>query len=449
MISDLEFLNEMTALLETENHVSVSEATPRTPIEVNFQQSWATISTQHDHVKIDNNEGEKPSTRKSKRHSKNPDPRRKKYRLKAKSQLDELRQTADEFSTKLQELLHARNGAHTTARTDLVLSTTFWKQIATQQHEQRLLAEAERKNLLAIVNSQGSYIESMRNVPHAYAEESSALALVAPNRDSLCGVATIHDTIDDLKWLRLKSSVASVYTTYLQEVGISYARIDQVFRDAEMECLPIGKVDGCYKYKPTGELKYFQHRNRLLQPFGFQAACLTMWELSTVAHRQNDRYVYCDVSDPENTKAVQFRLRKTLDKCSPVSILKHVVSRRFTEKDRVVIVWKVFSEGEGIFSGMDTDETAWVSIRPLNDGSKKTTLMEFCSRQVPVPYLTANAHDPAVKEFQKMMEDAVAEDAQIVASKLQKASQRALYIPWHLSSVVKSQRTEITEENVS
>ncbi|KAG6945327.1 hypothetical protein JG688_00016605 [Phytophthora aleatoria] len=91
--------------------------------------------------------------------------------------------------------------------------------------------------------------------------------------------------------------------------------------------------------------------------------------------------------------------------------MKHAVSRRFIESDRV---------GEGIFSGMDTNETAWVSIRPLNDGSKSRTLMEFCSRQVPVPYLTASTTDPAVKDFQKMMEDAVAENAQTVADKLEK-----------------------------
>ncbi|KAG3088308.1 hypothetical protein PI125_g18391 [Phytophthora idaei] len=69
---------------------------------------------------------------------------------------------------------------------------------------------------------------------------------------------------------------------------------------------------------------------------------------------------------------------------------------------------------------MDTNETAWVSIRPLNDGSKSRTLMELCSRQAPVPYRTANTTDPAVKGFQKMMEDAVAEDAQTVADKLEK-----------------------------
>lgn len=69
---------------------------------------------------------------------------------------------------------------------------------------------------------------------------------------------------------------------------------------------------------------------------------------------------------------------------------------------------------------MDSDETSWASIRPLNDASTSKTLMEFCTRQVPVPYLTANSSDPAVKDFLVVMESAVKEDEEEVASKLGK-----------------------------
>ncbi|KAF1785965.1 hypothetical protein GQ600_14480 [Phytophthora cactorum] len=48
-------------------------------------------------------------------------------------------------------------------------------------------------------------------------------------------------------------------------------------------------------------------------------------------------------------------------------------------------------EGEGIFSGMDSDETGWVSVRPYSDEVKCGTLIEACSRQDLVPFVTANA----------------------------------------------------------
>ncbi|KAG3088307.1 hypothetical protein PI124_g6265 [Phytophthora idaei] len=136
--------------------------------------------------------------------------------------------------------MDAREGRGTTARNDLMLSKSFWKQVATQQRQQRLHVEAERKILLAIVNSQGLYIESMR---FTHPKDSRALSLVAAvdNVSKLNSVG--GGQIDDLKWPRLKSSVSSLYTTYLQEVKDCYARMDQVFRDDEMESLPVGKVD--------------------------------------------------------------------------------------------------------------------------------------------------------------------------------------------------------------
>ncbi|KAF1785565.1 hypothetical protein GQ600_17163 [Phytophthora cactorum] len=51
-------------------------------------------------------------------------------------------------------------------------------------------------------------------------------------------------------------------------------------------------------------------------------------------------------------------------------------------------------EGEGIFSGMDSDETGWVSVRPYSDEVKCGTLIEACSRQDLVP-----SSQPTLKRF--------------------------------------------------
>ncbi|KAG7375317.1 hypothetical protein PHYPSEUDO_001858 [Phytophthora pseudosyringae] len=226
----------------------------------------------------------------------------------------------------MRKLIEARRGSKTTPRTDLVLSKAFWRRVATQQCDQRLRVEAER------VNSQGAFIESMGV---ALPKFSSTLVRITSSDDNGNG-----DRIDDLKRLRLKSSVSTLYTTYLQEVANCYTRIDCAFQDAGMESLPIGVVDASYRYKTNGDVEYFQHRNRLLQPF--DEKCRVMWELATLPHRQNDRQVYQDVFDPENTVGVQFRLQTTLPSSSAVSIVKHVVARRFVERHRVVIVWKIF-----------------------------------------------------------------------------------------------------------
>ncbi|KAL3670945.1 hypothetical protein V7S43_004130 [Phytophthora oleae] len=384
MASDLEFLDERSGDGEATSD-SILQAYP--------------LSDDTD----ESLKGERYPTRKSSRRGDTADTRRQKYRQRVKNERDELRTAADELSAQVHDLISARKGSNTTARTDLVLSKTFWRQVAIRQREQRLLVEAERKRLSAIVNAQSEYIESLG------VRQPSALTLgnFTP-RDRSAAIG--HDQIDDVKWLRLKSSVCSLYTTYLQKVEKCYSQVDQVFRDIEMASLPVGSPDSSYKYKPNGDVEYFQHRNRLLQPFDFKDSSRVMWELVPMPHRQIDREVYHDVSDPENTVGLQFRLQKSSASGETMSIMKHLVCRRFIESDRVLIVWKIFSEGEGDFSGMDVDETGLASIRLVNDGSEYKTLMEFHSRQVPVPYLTANASNPVVKNFLDMMQDAVALD---------------------------------------
>ncbi|KAF4044632.1 hypothetical protein GN244_ATG03038 [Phytophthora infestans] len=105
----------------------------------------------------------------------------------------DLDQKVGELSLQLRELIAAKKGTQTTARTDVVLSESFWKQVAAQQREQRLRVEAEHKRLLQIVNSQNTYIE---NMGIGLRECPSSL-----NTLQLC--TDTVDRFDDIKWLRL------------------------------------------------------------------------------------------------------------------------------------------------------------------------------------------------------------------------------------------------------
>lgn len=89
--------------------------------------------------------------------------------------------------------------------------------------------------------------------------------------------------------------------------------------------------------------------------------------------------------------------------------MKRVVSRRFIRDDSV-IVWKIFSEGEGIFSGIDVDESGWVRIRPYSDGLMAGALTEACSRIVPTHFIATNAEDVTVKAFQCMIHESLKDD---------------------------------------
>ncbi|OWY93362.1 hypothetical protein PHMEG_00037272, partial [Phytophthora megakarya] len=106
----------------------------------------------------------------------------------------------------------------------------------------------------------------------------------------------------------------------------------------------------------------------------------------------------------DDSLALKFRLQHTLATGSTVSILNQKLSRRFRENDRVVFMWKGFWEGEDIYSGIDVDETGWISVRPYSDGSRSGALVECCLRQFPASCLTVKGTESAVKDFHEMMQ---------------------------------------------
>ncbi|KAG3190330.1 hypothetical protein PC128_g11392 [Phytophthora cactorum] len=58
---------------------------------------------------------------------------------------DEMKQMEAELTLRLQELNDVRECTKTSARTDVILSTSFWQDLAAQQQRQRLRSELERQ----------------------------------------------------------------------------------------------------------------------------------------------------------------------------------------------------------------------------------------------------------------------------------------------------------------
>ncbi|KAF4134845.1 hypothetical protein GN958_ATG16101 [Phytophthora infestans] len=68
----------------------------------------------------------------------------------------------------------------------------------------------------------------------------------------------------------------------------------------------------------------------------------------------------------------------------------------------------VFFESEDVYS----------SIRPINSVSNSGTLLEFCTRLIPVSYLPASTNERAAKDFQQMIEHSISEDTVDITHKL-------------------------------
>ncbi|OWZ04584.1 hypothetical protein PHMEG_00023487 [Phytophthora megakarya] len=328
------------------------------------------------------------------------DDRRKRYRVRVKSEKQELKRMEKDLTRKKQQIIDRREGRDTIARTDVMLSKSFWQDVAIQQRENREQAETEQKRLMDAVQSQASYIENLCAIISERSSTSNAYAL------------------ENQKWRRLKSSDAYLFEAFIQEADYYYARIDEVFADCGMTSQLMTEIHSVRRTSPDTRIEYAQHVHKIILPFRFEATCKFMWEGTNVPYRQHAREIYSNVEDVVNTRAMKFRLKKALGN-STVSILKRVVARRYLVDKRMVIMFKTFSEGEGIFSGLDTDETVWCSIRPCEDESRGT-VMEFCARTLPVLFQSACTTDSTLKEYQGMLEDVSKEDEQELVSSLQR-----------------------------
>ncbi|KAG2789878.1 hypothetical protein Pcac1_g1168 [Phytophthora cactorum] len=116
-------------------------------------------------------------------------------------------------------------------------------------------------------------------------------------------------------------------------------------------------------------------------------------------------------------------------------------------EDTLTIVdeYLTFTEGEGIFSGMDAEETLWSSIRPYADGLTDGDVMRFCLRQLPVPFLATHTRGSTLKEVQGMLKDVTKEDELELTTSLQRLALR------DSSGGTKAQerRTQLAPSNVA
>ncbi|OWZ03140.1 hypothetical protein PHMEG_00025180 [Phytophthora megakarya] len=413
---ELAFLDEVAAFLDLDNLPTVPVGTPCTSTEdgenqlvlavkpLKFQScDSSSDEVEPESIKNSSSDNETASSTATKKIATctqlGPDNRRKRYRERVKNEREELKEIERQLTMQIQELVNSRERQRAIARPELALSKSFWRGMAAQQQELRMQSETEQMRLVAFIQSQAAYINNLNYVLRAQ-----------PGSHITGLVKSSVQPLDNLKWLRLKSSDTALYELYLKEVSESYAQVDRVFEECGMDSMIAGSVSSLRRINSDGSVEYTQYVYKLLQPFCFEDTCNNMWESSKLFHRGIDREVYQDISDSGNTIAFKFRLKRSLEAGSSVSILKRVLARRFYDNGRVVITWKIFSEGEGVFSGMDVDETAWVSIRPCSDEATSGALMEICSRQVPSSFITDNPNDTAVKEFKKMMERAVKED---------------------------------------
>ncbi|KAG3021011.1 hypothetical protein PC121_g4281 [Phytophthora cactorum] len=325
--------------------------------------------------------------------------RRSSYRQKRKAEKAELYKEVEELSTQLADLQN-REGA-VKARGGLGLAqTAVWKALANRHLEARLIAEEQQRRLREAVERRSTLIRDLGVIIRKRISEEQ--------QDG-------DHTNSPSKRARIESPDMALYETFINELDEVYARTDSICKESEMQA-SLG--DGVL-FNPTRALTRKSSHHELIgksiSPFPFDRVRALVGQVKCMENRLNcEKIQLPGVSD--DTTVVKFRIQARVGNALG-SLVQHAITRRYYETDRVVIVWRKFTEGEGVYAGMHSDETGWNIVRPSSDGAG--TVMESIIRYVPMSFSTVAGAGGKLTEFTDTIIAAGEEDCQACLQKLE------------------------------
>ncbi|KAG7382186.1 hypothetical protein PHYPSEUDO_005161 [Phytophthora pseudosyringae] len=268
-----------------------------------------------------------------------------------------------------------------------------WKMLADRQVAARMAAEAEQSRLVKAIADRAALLKKFQEL---MSQRVAALDHFPARGDIDTGTRRCQHKRVRLEPIHTDDAVFAACINELDEV---YAQTDKTLRSRGLDATePNWDVpsESWIKDPDTG---YFLHGGKLTLPFDFRAICRSRWYTAPLYHRQESRQLYKRVDDPENTVALKFCITTRLASGNIASVLQRIVIRRYEENERMVIVWRLFTEGEGAFNGMNASETGWTVAVPATNSAKTGTVMVNFVRNVPMHLSSVAKRQPTVKQF--------------------------------------------------
>ncbi|KAF4134733.1 hypothetical protein GN958_ATG15989 [Phytophthora infestans] len=325
----------------------------------------------------------------------------------------QLQQARDHLATvrkKRQEEIASRSSR-------IVSTVPAWRHIARRHLRARQEAEKENRRLreqlaehLKWSNALQVKVSQRGGGEDENSTRAAATAAALGTVANLLLLAEDEEGITDLE-LELDDTDRAELDMLASGLDLAFARVDDVFKEHAVSGVPLGAVSGSrtiLEGEQANEMSTVELRDTRVIPFDFKLAidatwnAWVLWHLggscrkSVSAHRSCS---YPDVSRPEHTFAVKFRLQTPASKLppstDPMFLDLKLVLRRYVEQNRLVLIWRGLSAGENDLDGLFTDETGWVVIermapfqRSLEGGGDTVTAaartsMRSCVRMTP------------------------------------------------------------------
>ncbi|OWY97595.1 hypothetical protein PHMEG_00031838 [Phytophthora megakarya] len=297
------------------------------------------------------------------------------------------------------ELTKKLNSAVQAKQTSAKQSSSKWMALANYQHQQRIQAETRNHQLRAAVDTRSKLIDDFRT-------------LLA---DRLKNVNSDMHLVESCLYKRLvfEQTNIAILSQYMLELDTIYSQLDETRYAEDLDSVGEDMRSYVRTWKEDGSGR-FLYVNKQNIPFNFQQTCKSLWRVENLPDWRGGQEPFAGVSDPENTMAVKFRIGSGLE--SDLTVLQRVVVvRRYQERDRMVIIWRSFAEGQGLYAGMHADETGWSVVTPLKGEPKAETRsrssLKTCIRHIPMHLNGANNQHPVARRFTSLVLDTRANES--------------------------------------
>ncbi|KAL4123906.1 hypothetical protein PRIC2_009752 [Phytophthora ramorum] len=290
-----------------------------------------------------------------------------------------------------------------------LLSMSGWRMVATCHLESRLVSEKRQRQLRAALAAQTTLIRTYQGLAQEELVHVTTLQRTS-ERETHCEPAM----------LRLESFDTEFYKTSEKTFNAIYAQTDEVLDAFGIDATDSKCGISIRELRDENGNMFFRYTDKRAIPTNFEQSCINLKHTLRL-HQQKDQRIYDGMGDPGSTVAIKFRVTSRLKSGKVASVLLRVINRWYQEDKRMVVVWRVFGEGEGGFAGMHSDEIGWGTLTPSTERDD-SSLLRLCARYVPMNFSGAvvGERDPAVKQFAGLVVNASTTNAGEIATRLEK-----------------------------
>ncbi|KAG1687215.1 hypothetical protein DVH05_005329 [Phytophthora capsici] len=290
--------------------------------------------------------------------------RRQRHRQQLKQERETLKIQATELSSQLQELQAAQ--AEREERQGGSLTYGAWRAIAVRQLERRVQAEQQQKLLRAELVGSARRIHEMNVQLHDVLQGTRKMSF-----------GWVETNVD--------ASGEELFKTMLSELDSHYARTDEVFQGLEFKTAGPAMYSLARKWQDG--VQYLDSADRMELPHGFEQTVSAMTTL--MMSDQEAIMKYGQTQETNETVRFKYHAKYQFKPEQFANVDLYGAARKYQEKDRIVFVWRCFTEGRGEVEGFNSNETMWMVIRPGEseaEGTCGSTVIECYSRLVPMGF---------------------------------------------------------------